>query len=134
MAVEEVIFRDGTAAHFVERADVVGADTAGDFLDALPIRVVEVALDDGAAVLDFLQPILHIPDEGLAGAGLGVAPFAPTGTRSGQVWRHSCSRCSCARRLWPTPSYWVMRYYPTGIIIHERKLSSAISLEEVFTD
>ena len=73
LATEEVILDDRAAADLVERADVIGVRAAGGAFDPLPVGIVEIALDDGGAVLDLFQSILYIPDEGLAGAGSGVA-------------------------------------------------------------
>ena len=40
---------------------IVEIGTARDLLDALTVGVIEIALFNRAAILDFFEPVLHIP-------------------------------------------------------------------------
>jgi len=62
---KEVVFGDRGAAHLVVTKWIEGGGCTNGLLDPNPVFIVEISL-----ARDGVQAVLHVPDEGLAGAGL----------------------------------------------------------------
>ena len=74
MSAKLIVLGDGRPCDLVVGKGVVGAGCPDGLLDADTVLIIEISLQCRGAVLDFIQPILHVPDQGLAaGAGFHVA-------------------------------------------------------------